>query len=193
MLVVPAYSRDYRSKKEIEKDLLADKDFKINDISSPDDGRYINLSQMKEAGIKEVRVRYKKLTMSCMISIAKLKPSIGEPSKPAPETMPPSERSPQAQAFVDVLERSEATGGVRNPPESISQPFGRHSWEKVILECRVDGKLCFDKPQPPTESMPFDDVYKLYWKENPSGSGGWNELRAWLESKSWTVRACTWE
>lgn len=237
MLIVPAYGRDYKSKAEIEQDLLGNKDFEISDISSSDDGRYINLPQMREAGIKEVRVRYKKLTMSCLINLDKMKPASPTARIPKePKIKPFPVRSAETQSFIDTLGRvagtdveivndlietagpglkdaaakgplladvdyggleirtwSEATstGGVRNPPEDIGQPFSG----RVILECRVDGKLCFDKPQPPVGSMDFDDVYKLYWKENPVGppSTSWNELRAWLESKSWTVRACTWE
>lgn len=40
--VTPAYGRDYKSAAAAKADWDADKDFRINDISSPDDGRYIN-------------------------------------------------------------------------------------------------------------------------------------------------------
>jgi len=40
--VVPAYGRDYKSAATVKADWDANKDFRISDISSPDDGRYIN-------------------------------------------------------------------------------------------------------------------------------------------------------
>lgn len=40
--VEPAYGRDYKSAKVAKADWNANKDFRINDMSSPHDGRYIN-------------------------------------------------------------------------------------------------------------------------------------------------------
>lgn len=54
MTLTPAYGRDYKSKKEIEADLKANKDF----ILQPD-GCYINYEQLP-SGFHQVR--YKRLT-----------------------------------------------------------------------------------------------------------------------------------
>jgi hypothetical protein len=73
--VIPAYGRDYKSKREIEMSMKENLDFKISDISSPHDGRYINLAQIVEAGITTVNVRYAKLTKIHVVEVAKLKPA----------------------------------------------------------------------------------------------------------------------
>lgn len=73
--LVPAYGRDYKSKKEIEGSLIGDLDFQISDMSSPDDGRYINLPQIKEAGFTHLNVRYAKLRKVAVIEVEKLKAS----------------------------------------------------------------------------------------------------------------------
>lgn len=81
----------------------------------------------------------------------------------------------------------------KNPiTEHGAQPFRGN--QKVILEKRtLRGKLDFTGEQPPTGDMDFDDVYyKIYFKLNPTGKGTWEELRAWLDSKGWVVRAKTW-
>lgn len=67
--VVPAYGRDYKSKKAVEADWKAGKDFMIADMSSPHDGRYINLQDAKQAGIKQVKVRFKKLRSVTIIYV----------------------------------------------------------------------------------------------------------------------------
>jgi hypothetical protein len=56
MTLTPAYGRDYKSVKEVQADLDADKDF-IEAVS----GRYINKSQLLEMGQAAVNVRYAKL------------------------------------------------------------------------------------------------------------------------------------
>lgn len=79
--LVPAYGRDYKSKKEIEGSLVGNLDFQISDISSPDDGKYINLPQIEEAGFTHLNVRYAKLTKVHVVEVKKLekpKPSFGD-------------------------------------------------------------------------------------------------------------------
>jgi hypothetical protein len=56
MTLTPAYGRDYKSQKEIQADLDADKDF-IEAMS----GSYVNRSQLREIGHTAVNVRYAKL------------------------------------------------------------------------------------------------------------------------------------
>tara|TARA_R100000781_G_scaffold112872_1_gene80543 strand:+ start:732 stop:971 length:240 start_codon:yes stop_codon:yes gene_type:complete len=53
--VVPAYSRDYKNKKEILSDYLANKDFQVSDISSRG---YINKQDCLDDGISCLIVRY---------------------------------------------------------------------------------------------------------------------------------------
>ena len=79
-----------------------------------------------------------------------------------------------------------------NPPVGIGQPF--RGSQRVLLEKRtLRGRLDFTGEQPPPGDMNFDDVYyQLYFKACPTGKGSWEELRAWLDSKGWVVRAKTW-
>lgn len=44
--LVPAYGRDYRTAKAVREDWNDGKDFLIFDMSSPDDGRYVNKPQV---------------------------------------------------------------------------------------------------------------------------------------------------
>jgi len=64
--VVPAYGRDYKSKKAVMADYHASKDFLINDMSNPHDGRYINKGDADNAGVT-MNVRYSRLTKVCVI------------------------------------------------------------------------------------------------------------------------------
>lgn len=69
MTLIPAYGRDYKSKKAAQADFDADKDFIIADISSQWDGKPVNKSQLKEEGVREVNLRYKALTQIAVIKI----------------------------------------------------------------------------------------------------------------------------
>ena len=60
-ILIPAYGRDYKSKKEVEKALKANIDFQISDISSKWDGSYGCLKDFKRGNEKELTVRYGKL------------------------------------------------------------------------------------------------------------------------------------
>ena len=66
LTLVPAYSRDYKSGKEVQADWDANKDFQICDMSSPDDGRYIN---KQDATTGTYNIRYKKLTQIKVIKV----------------------------------------------------------------------------------------------------------------------------
>lgn len=65
LTLVPAYGRDYKSKKELLADWNADKDFLIQDMSSPHDGRYINKSQAERG--TTYNIRYKQLCEICVV------------------------------------------------------------------------------------------------------------------------------
>lgn len=59
LTLTPAYGRDYKSKKAVEADWHAGKDFVINDMSHPDDGRYTNKEDMTRAGShSHVHIRF---------------------------------------------------------------------------------------------------------------------------------------
>ena len=67
--LVPAYGRDYKSKKEVIVAWEAKKDFCISSLFDPDCGRYFSIDSAKDAGIKEVSIRFKKLTQVCVIKV----------------------------------------------------------------------------------------------------------------------------
>jgi len=66
MTLTPAYGRDYKSKKQIEADLAADKDF-IEATS----GQYINRPQLLELGQTMVNVRY---SQNRKVTVVQVKP-----------------------------------------------------------------------------------------------------------------------
>jgi hypothetical protein len=67
--LTPAYGRDYKSKAAIMADLDANKDFIFVRYGDRHDGAYINKEQLLAEGIKEVRVRYKRLTQQTTLKI----------------------------------------------------------------------------------------------------------------------------
>jgi len=69
MTLVPAYGRDYKSKKAIEADLAAGKDFIINDMFSPWDGKPVNVEGLRSEGITQVNVRYGQLRKVCVVQV----------------------------------------------------------------------------------------------------------------------------
>ena len=68
--LTPAYGRDYDSAEEAKQDFFANKDFILNDIFDPWNGRPINKSQITTV-TTEVRIRYKNLTRVTVISLNK--------------------------------------------------------------------------------------------------------------------------
>jgi hypothetical protein len=69
----PAYGREYKSKQTIVDDLLADKDFLITDFNRNENGRLINLSQIRDLGVTSLSVRYSKLTRVVVLLMDELK------------------------------------------------------------------------------------------------------------------------
>ena len=63
--VVPAYGRDYTSKKALQADWDAGKDFQISDFNSRWHGAYINKEDAKGDAVV---VRYNKLKKQTVIS-----------------------------------------------------------------------------------------------------------------------------
>jgi hypothetical protein len=70
--LIPAYGRDYRSKAAVLADWNAGNDFKIEDVSSPHDGRYVNKADTEKypdlAGLT-LTVRYANLTRVTTIKV----------------------------------------------------------------------------------------------------------------------------
>lgn len=98
-----------------------------------------------------------------------------------------SQRVTEEEALADLLPKFK-TG---NPVVADGvQPF-TGSQEVVVEKRTPDGKLDFSEPQPPTESMTFDALYSLYFRDS-TGPGTWAALREWLEAKHWVVRVKTW-
>ena len=60
MTLTPAYNRDYKNKNDVINDFNNDKDFIINDMFSPYNGKYCNKSDIKNT-YKSVKIRYNKL------------------------------------------------------------------------------------------------------------------------------------
>lgn len=65
--LTPAYGRDYTSGKAAQADFDADKDFILNDMSSPYDGKPVNKSQIDKG--TTVNLRYKRLTQIKVVKV----------------------------------------------------------------------------------------------------------------------------
>ena len=70
LTLVPAYGRDYKSKKDLLTHLAGNNDFTICDISCQYDGKYANFTDLKKAGYAELNVRYKRLTMVAVFKMS---------------------------------------------------------------------------------------------------------------------------
>lgn len=69
MTLVPAYGRDYKSRKEVVEALTAGKDFECADVFSGYCGSMCNLQDLNTQGIRTVTIRYAKLTKVIMVNI----------------------------------------------------------------------------------------------------------------------------
>lgn len=67
--LLPAYNRDYKSKKEFIEDLKANKDFILVDFTTR---AYANLSDLQAQGIINVQAKYCKQTKASLINITKI-------------------------------------------------------------------------------------------------------------------------
>ena len=68
MTLTPAYNRDYKNKDEVLTDFNNNKDFIINDMFSPYNGKYCNKSDIKNT-YKSVKIRYNKLQKICIVKL----------------------------------------------------------------------------------------------------------------------------
>lgn len=68
MTLTPAYGRDYKSQKAVKADWDNNKDFVINDISSPWDGSYANKADLI-GQVGSVMIRYDRLTKIMVVKV----------------------------------------------------------------------------------------------------------------------------
>lgn len=72
LVCVPAYGRDYKSKKELQVDWEAGKDFRVENIMSKWDGKYFSVrdtEELKKEGTTHIQIRYKRLTQIHIIKL----------------------------------------------------------------------------------------------------------------------------
>jgi len=69
--ISPRNGRDYKSRVALIMDLVADKDFTVDDMSSQWNGKACNLTDLRKHGIKTVRARYQGLKKQTSIDISK--------------------------------------------------------------------------------------------------------------------------
>lgn len=65
--LIPAYGRDYKSKKELLADFAANKDFLLQTYNGQ---TYVNKGDIEKTGEKEVMVRYAKCTKVTVLKFA---------------------------------------------------------------------------------------------------------------------------
>lgn len=70
LTLVPSYGRDYKNGKEVQAAWDAGKDFTIQAMNHPDDGRQINKQDAEREG-GTFNIRYKKLTGIKVIKVKK--------------------------------------------------------------------------------------------------------------------------
>lgn len=63
--LTPAYGRDYKNKKEVLKDWNGNKDFIINCITHPYDGKPMNKEQAEKG--EQYNIRYRNNTQICPV------------------------------------------------------------------------------------------------------------------------------
>lgn len=68
--VRPARCRDYQSREALVLDLEANRDFLVDDMASPWDGKPCSLADMRRAGVTRVYARYKNLRMATVVVIS---------------------------------------------------------------------------------------------------------------------------
>ena len=61
MTLPPAYNRDYKNKKDVITDFNNNKDFIVNDIFSPYNGKACNKLDLENVNYKSVKIRYNRL------------------------------------------------------------------------------------------------------------------------------------
>ena len=72
MTLIPAYGRDYKTKKAVLQDWNDGKDFIISDLFSKWDGKPVNKKDIERGGAEtSVMVRYRNMTQIAAIKISR--------------------------------------------------------------------------------------------------------------------------
>ena len=69
LTLVPAYNRDYTSENAVLADWRAGKDFRIECVASPDNGKYASIQDIKHFPGKQFKIRFDKLSRFILIDI----------------------------------------------------------------------------------------------------------------------------
>ena len=69
MTIVPTYGRDYKSIDAVKADFNAGKDFRIEDMSSPYNGKSVNKTDLLKANVDKVTIRYAKLRKVLVLAV----------------------------------------------------------------------------------------------------------------------------
>jgi hypothetical protein len=70
MTLVPAYGRDYTSKRAVLADWNSDRDFIVADLFSQWDGKPVNRQDIADTGETQIQIRYKRLEKIAVVRIA---------------------------------------------------------------------------------------------------------------------------
>jgi len=70
MTLIPAYGRDYTSKREVLRDWNANRDFIVADLFSQWDGKPVNRADLERTnGPHQVQIRYKRLERITVVQV----------------------------------------------------------------------------------------------------------------------------
>lgn len=70
LTVSPAYGRDYKTSDKALADWKAGKDFIIETFTNPYYGKPVNLEDAEGAGIKEVNIRFNRLSEVIVVKVS---------------------------------------------------------------------------------------------------------------------------
>ena len=71
MTLIPAYGRDYKSKKAAVADFNGGKDFVVCDVTSRWDGKPADKTDLQAAGVRRVQIRYNQRRSVCVVEVSK--------------------------------------------------------------------------------------------------------------------------
>lgn len=69
LTLIPVPYRDYKQATAVIADFNAGKDFHVCDMSSAHDGRACTRAELEQAGVREVRIRFNRLTKVTVIKL----------------------------------------------------------------------------------------------------------------------------
>lgn len=72
LYVVPAYGRNYKTQNQVVAAWQAGKDFRIDNLSHPDNGRCVNIGDAQEYGVTHIHVTFNKGKNTVLIPVSDL-------------------------------------------------------------------------------------------------------------------------